>query len=318
MYSKSNAEGGKYMRRNIIIILAVLFLVLFNNNFNKPAYGEGLEDEYIKNMKKDILILMMAYPEYVKDILKAEDKVYLVMKSGNKILYDDKRNKTTDEKENNPDLQDMLEQAYPIKDISEIMPKDFDPGRVRVYSLLREVYGGSEGDIRKNLVLVNVGRRYQFNGSNNAAKSLQNAMNGILASSHEKPKIGGFIYPISGTFNYRRISGTGRLSPHAFGIAIDLKSDRKDYWKWASREEGKLRLNSYPREIVRCFENNNFIWGGKWSHFDILHFEYRPEIMLKARYFGNMNYDESKSWYEGVPKDMEEVKSKIEFIDSKI
>ncbi len=96
------------------------------------------------------------------------------------------------------------------------------------------------------------------------------------------------LFPCSGTFNYRLISGTNRLSPHAFGIAIDLASDKRDYWKWASKEAGEKRLASYSNELVEIFENNGFVWGGKWSHFDILHFEYRPEIILKARYFTNL------------------------------
>ncbi|HQL37538.1 MAG TPA: M15 family metallopeptidase, partial [Bacillota bacterium] len=107
------------------------------------------------------------------------------------------------------------------------------------------------------------------------------------------------VYPCSGTYNYRAISGTNRLSPHSYGIAIDLARDRRDYWQWASREEGQKRLSSYPYEIVELFERNSFIWGGKWGHFDILHFEYRPEILIKSRYFGNSR-DIHKPWYNEV------------------
>ena len=39
--------------------------------------------------------------------------------------------------------------------------------------------------------------------------------------------------------------------------------------------------NSYPQEIVDIFEKHGFIWGGKWSHFDLMHFEYRPELLRK-------------------------------------
>lgn len=38
----------------------------------------------------------------------------------------------------------------------------------------------------------------------------------------------------------------------------------------------KLRL-AYPASIVRAFESEGFIWGGKWYHFDLMYFEYRPE-----------------------------------------
>ena len=37
-----------------------------------------------------------------------------------------------------------------------------------------------------------------------------------------------------------------------------------------------------PPEIVDIFERHGFIWGGKWYHYDTMHFEYRPELLLAA------------------------------------
>ena len=31
-------------------------------------------------------------------------------------------------------------------------------------------------------------------------------------------------------------------------------------------------------ELVNIFEKNGFIWGGRWYHYDTMHFEYRPEM----------------------------------------
>ena len=91
-----------------------------------------------------------------------------------------------------------------------------------------------------------------------------------------------------GCYNIRDIRGKGgTLSAHSYGIAIDLKSYKRDYWKWSSKEDGKKRICEYPKELIEAFEKNNFVWGGRWGHFDILHFEYRPEIILKAKYFAN-------------------------------
>lgn len=36
--------------------------------------------------------------------------------------------------------------------------------------------------------------------------------------------------------------------------------------------------NCIPMEIVRVFEKHGFIWGGRWYHYDTMHFEYRPEF----------------------------------------
>ena len=91
--------------------------------------------------------------------------------------------------------------------------------------------------------------------------------------------------------------------------------DRRDYWKWASREEGQKRLDIYPKEVVDIFQNNNFVWGGKWGHFDTLHFEYRPEIIMKAKYFGKGDISR-KAWYEGAPVNELQVKNCIDKINN--
>ncbi len=59
---------------------------------------------------------------------------------------------------------------------------------------------------------------------------------------------------------------------------------------------------SYPKELVDTFQKNNFVWGGKWGHFDILHFEYRPEVLIKAKYFGE-TFKEDMDWFGEVPRD---------------
>jgi len=172
--------------------------------------------------------------------------------------------------------------------------------------------------IESKLTIVNVCyHNYQFNSSSGAAVSLKAVMKQLMPMSQTNQNVRRCLLPCSGTFNYRVISGTGRLSPHSYGIAIDLASDKRDYWKWASKEAGEKRLSSYSNELVKVFENNNFVWGGKWSHFDILHFEYRPEIILKARYFTS-NIDSKKAWYEGAPLQQESIKTIIEKINKSI
>jgi hypothetical protein len=274
------------------------------------------DKEYIRTMKQDLLSLKMAYPEYITAIEgDVNGKVYLVMKSGKKIIYDDKKEKSQEEKIANPDLQDMLEQIYPLTTTRELMDKNFDPGRCRVYELMAEVYGGSEGSIKKNLTNLSVGGKYcQFNKNNKAADSLSAAIkevNGLIKSNKE---IAGYVYPTSGTFNFRRIAGTSRLSAHSYGIAIDLAGNKWDYWKWATAEQGQKRLSTYPKELVEVFERNNFIWGGKWGHFDILHFEYRPEIIIKAKYFASKE-KKDENWYYGAPEEDDRVREYIRYID---
>lgn len=310
------------MRKKFILILLINLLLITQKIQIALAINISLTKEnnniYNVTMKQDLLCLLIAYPEFITNIEENNGYVYLVMKSGKKLKYDDKTRKNAQEKLANSDLQDTLEQFYPLSEVKSIMKENFDPGRFRCYGLLSEVYGTSKQAIESNLSKVNVGYgNYQFNSNNNASHSLANVMKELLPLSQRNQNVRKCLFPCSGTFNYRVISGTSRLSPHSFGIAIDLASDKRDYWKWASKDAGEKRLASYPNELVEVFENNGFIWGGKWSHFDILHFEYRPEIILKSRYF-KANADSKKTWYEGVPLNEVPVKNAIEKIEALI
>lgn len=301
-------KGGIYVRKPLNFILLCLFILLCSS---KKVIAL---DEYDVTMKQDILVLFLAYPEYIKGVEKdSNNNVYLILNSGKRVLYDDKTQKNHEAKLNNPDIQDMLEQIYPLESLEKLPETNYDPGRGRIYSLLYEVYGSNKGLIEKNLKSTSGG---QFNKANGAATALNSVMKDVNEASKTNPKIGGFVYPINGTYNFRYISGTGRLSPHAFGIAIDIKSHPNDYWKWNTRENGEKRMLSYPKELVEIFEKHNFIWGGKWGHFDILHFEYRPEIIIKAKYFGK-KVDKVQPWYLGVP-DQDKIRDYINVIDNSL
>ena len=86
-------------------------------------------------------------------------------------------------------------------------------------------------------------------------------------------------YPIAGTYNCRAVADTGEPSPHSYGIAIDLNTAVSDYWFWRPHDGPIVYRNRMPQEIVTIFEKHGFIWGGKWSHYDTMHFEFRPELL---------------------------------------
>lgn len=96
------------------------------------------------------------------------------------------------------------------------------------------------------------------------------------------------------SFMSRGIAGSPTRSHHAWGLAIDLVprsyEGRQVYWRWSRvfDREGWDRIPleqrwSPPPPVVEIFERNGFVWGGKWAHFDVMHFEYRPEIILYNR-----------------------------------
>ncbi|MDR1419315.1 MAG: M15 family metallopeptidase [Treponema sp.] len=91
-------------------------------------------------------------------------------------------------------------------------------------------------------------------------------------------------------WNWRSIAETQSRSFHAYGAALDLLpaslDSRETYWLWAARRNADWWTISYdrrlhpPAAVIRAFESQGFLWGGKWLFFDTMHFEYRPEIFI--------------------------------------
>ena len=199
----------------------------------------------------------------------------IILKNGKSFIYDDGRKKGFKELLNNPDIEDMFYKKYPKNWVSSL-PKNYDPGRVRFEPLFLELYGHSSKEVRAALVKVKwVDGRYilvtKKNGVDRALRAIVKELN-ALPQKYKK-----YLSPIGGTFKWRKIAGTNRLSVHSFGAAIDINVKYSAYWRWS---KGAYRYkNQIPKAIVDIFERHGFIWGGKWYHYDTMHFEYRPELL---------------------------------------
>ncbi len=115
----------------------------------------------------------------------------------------------------------------------------------------------------------------KFNNVNGAAGQLEKAAEELKQLPNEFYK---YLKNIGGTFVWRNILGTNRLSNHSYGTAIDINTKYSDYWQWNKSLSYRNRI---PIEIVNIFEKYGFIWGGKWYHYDTMHFEYRPELSIR-------------------------------------
>lgn len=182
---------------------------------------------------------------------------------------------------------DMFAQRYPLTDDPAArMTPWFDPGRVRNDALFRALYGDSAAEVAQSLVSVAypgaTGAPFSVTTRQCVATQLAAALAGIAALD---PPPDDWFRDIGGSFNWRVIAGTNRLSAHSFGAAIDLNADLGGYWRWAGAAEGAVGAfdTAMPPEVVALFERYGFIWGGKWHHYDGMHFEYRPELIVYAR-----------------------------------
>jgi hypothetical protein len=215
------------------------------------------------------------------DVVRFRDGA-VVLRDGSTIRWDDGHDhKTPDQRIDDPDLDDMFAVAYPAGGDVRPPAPDEDPGRARVTALFDALYGRTEADVKSALVNVEwLGHTLPFNRRQGAAAALASARADL-----EKlpPAFRKFFARTSGTFNRRTIAGTTRPSAHGWGIAIDLDAEHSDYWRWNRRADGALPYrNRIPIEIVRVFERHGFIWGGRWHHYDTMHFEYRPELLRCA------------------------------------
>jgi hypothetical protein len=67
-----------------------------------------------------------------------------------------------------------------------------------------------------------------------------------------------------GCYNDRTARGLGKKSTHAWGIAVDV----------AANSNPLGRKPKLDKQIVAIFEDHNFLWGGRWSRPDGMHFQY--------------------------------------------
>jgi len=228
--------------------------------------------------------LLAAYPDHLERI---EGSV-LVWRDGTRMPLDDGQGKKVfQDWLNAPDIEDTLAIEYPLGDVSP-PGKDVDPGRARNEAFFNKVYGDCrKGEVAKNLVHIvwlpnKTAQRLAFNKVNGAAAALE----AVSRELDQLPaRFDAYLFPSAGTYNCRVVAGTKRQSAHSHAIAIDIALHHTDYWRDTrpAKDGAYTYKNKIPMEIVRFFEKHGFIWGGKWHHYDTMHFEYRPELLGNDR-----------------------------------
>ncbi len=229
----------------------------------------------------DLTRLVAAYPTFLERI----DGNFLVFKDGTRMQIDDgKGAKDHETRLATADIKDMFAQRYVAGKPAAPPTLNEDPGRARNAALFDTMYGDcTKGGVAGNLVdVVWLPKKWaktlkvtRINGVAEKLKAVSAELD-ILAPSFDV-----YLKPPAGTYNCRPIAGTNRVSAHGHGIAVDIAIGRAHYWRWDGGKPGAVKghRNSIPFEIVEIFERHGFIWGGKWYHYDTMHFEYRPELL---------------------------------------
>jgi hypothetical protein len=197
-------------------------------------------------------------------------------------LGDAQSDKSLEEQLRHGSIRDQLRLVYPKG--AALLPAPLeDPGRVRNRAFFDKLYG----DCRKNEVapkLVHVswlprtwGHVVSITSVNGVDRRLDAVSQELEALPAEDKE---YLYPLGGTYDCRPVADTGQTSMHAWGAAIDINPVYSNYWRWSRTSAGTAAyVDRIPPEVVAVFERHGFIWGGRWSHFDTMHFEYRPELL---------------------------------------
>ncbi|MCX7656259.1 MAG: M15 family metallopeptidase [Treponemataceae bacterium] len=156
-------------------------------------------------------------------------------------------------------------------------------------SLLYE--GRSRGEIEAQILAIQfLGKKVSVHRRISAA--LGRIDKKVRALARTNQEVATFLSTLGtiGGYNWREIRGTQRMSFHSWGLAIDIQPQRLGgkvlYWGWEQERNPDWMLVPQsqrwapPTEVIQLFEQEGFIWGGKWDLYDQMHFEYRPELLL--------------------------------------
>lgn len=220
--------------------------------------------------------LKIAYPEHIKEVTND----YIDWHDGTRMLLGDSH--------------PLLNLFHPKK--RQLIISDSDIRHDRYEPFFKKMYGDTAKTVRKSLVTIYwmphvFGKKYPLKVTtvNNVHEKLAR-----ISSRLEKlpKKYHKYLKKPGGTFYWRKVKGESSLSAHSFGIAIDINLRYANYWLWdylklkkpmsELRNHQLKRVNHIPQEIVEIFEDEGFFWGGHWYFYDTMHFEYRPDLIMKG------------------------------------
>lgn len=263
------------MKQLLTLILSVASTLLLSCG-SKATLSEQTSTKIVDSLPDNARRLIEAYPEQIAGYENNE----IVFRSGTRLTFNDGIKRTIEQMHIEQDIKDIFFQEY---DTTRFPPEyGYDPGRYRSAALFDEIYGSTSDQVIDSLVVVNWcprlgGTPVVFTKIAGAADALRRVSNDLEKHPELAPWVEG-----AQTFNYRTILGTNRKSPHSYGIAIDLAVPLSHYWRFshpnATEHTELVYQNTFSLKVVEIFERHGFIWGGRWYHFDTMHFEYRPEM----------------------------------------
>lgn len=299
----------------LLMMLLVLALAPLHSSYaNAGNAGNGntflTSSLKVNKIPPVLLAYQQAYPTVIREIRLIRGEWALVTYNGTTLYWANGRILPKDLKDDWKTYRSYVYYTYPLEIPN---PAKIEPKRVASLnryaqqtrktskstyqegSFAKELYGANTADgIAEHIVDTRLfGRKIRIHSL--VEPHLTKVNDEVYRYAEIDPETKAFLDGIKSVwgYNWRDISGTMIISYHSYGLAVDIlpynPSNKVIYWQWASRfRDDWLQVPlrerwSPPESVIRIFENNGFIWGGKWTLYDTMHFEYRPEMLILAK-----------------------------------
>jgi hypothetical protein len=232
--------------------------------------------------------LVASYGERIEDMGWAEGEPYITVR-GTRIYYAQGRMLAEVHRSEHTSYDPIL-YRYPTGTVSTLPQRAAYPAN-RSTDFLDALIGDTPEEISRASGWIDfLGRRVFMHHI--CREPLKRVERKILEVARRSQEVRSYVEDIRIMFSMdaRRVDGSNALSYHAYGLAVDIVpktyNGKQVYWRWSAA--WKVAWDSIPlterwqppQAVIDAFESEGFVWGGKWYHFDTIHFEYRPEIIL--------------------------------------
>ena len=234
-----------------------------------------------------------AYSTLIDSLTYDEDDVVFYLGS-RPIHFRDGRMLGTNREGEGAEVCDPIFYEYSLEPLTE-PPAAPDEMPVYCTDLLESLWGDEETEIREHGSSVTFLDHRMF-VNDLLIEPLAAVERDLREAARRDASVADWMAELDVTYSFisRKIAGSPTRSHHGWGLAVDFVPESYEgghvYWRWSRvfEKQGWDRIPleerwSPPRAVVEIFERRGFVWGGKWAHFDVIHFEYRPEIILYNR-----------------------------------
>jgi len=300
------------MRIKLIVLSLIMIIISLQNCATRPIQEEALVPITLDNFEEppspergEVVMRAMAeaYPNHIHSVERRNGDWAFILRD-TWFYYADGKLLSEDQREEAENYRSLQFYRYPAE-LPEWIPLSQEQDeRIRTRrrenaqnptmrsSFLDVLWQSTNfADTEPQMVRIEfLGKNFQVHKFIHDITMVVEAQ--IRAAARADPVIQAWIDDLGtvASWGWRNIAASQSRSYHSYGIALDFLpkviGTRQTYWLWTIQHREDFWNVSYneryhpPAAVIRAFEANGFIWGGKWFNYDTMHFEYRPEILI--------------------------------------